>query len=147
MNTFEKIRRSWWVILSFIFFLNGFGFVYIGFKHNNMNWVLEGITYEVPWVMYFIVFSAFNAKYVSMSDPIALIISFAFILMLVSIIRSVWVAIKLADVYEYNEKYTIKQTNLNHSPTAQKNEDHSSKFTCCICLFCVFLFFVIIGLL
>ena len=52
MNLTEKIKNSWWVILSFIIFLNGLGFMYIGFKHNNRNWILEGITYEFPWFFY-----------------------------------------------------------------------------------------------
>ena len=145
MNAFEKIKRSWWVIISFFLFLNGFGFVYIGFKHSNRNWVLEGITYEIPWLMYFIVYGAFHVDKVSMSNPTAMILSFALILMLVSIVRSICVAIKLADVYEYNEKYTIKQTNLNPSTTGQNNQDSSTKFACCICALCIFFIVVIIS--
>lgn len=147
MDSLEKIKRSWWVIISFILFLNGFGFVYIGFKHNNKNWILEGIAYEIPYFIYFIVFSAFNVKIVNMSNPTGLLVAIAFILMLVSIVRSIWVAVKLADVYEYSEKYAIKKTNLKHSSTTQKNEDSSSKFTCCICLICIFLFFAILAIL
>ena len=36
-------------------------------------------------------------------------------LMLIGVIRLVWVAIKLADVYDNIEKYIIKRTNLNQS--------------------------------
>lgn len=146
MNTLEKIKRSWWVVISFIMFLNGFGFVYIGFKHSNRNWVLEGITYEIPWFMYFIVYAAYHADKVSMSDPTALILSFAIILMLISVVRSFWVAIKLADVYDYNEKYTIKQTNLNPSKDTQTNKGSSTKFVCCICALCIFFVIVLFGI-
>ena len=140
MNIVEKIKNSWWVILSFIIFLNGLGFLYIGFKHNNRNWVLEGISYEFPWLFYFIIFAIYVV-----SVPSTLIITFAVILMLISVIRSVWVAIKLADVYDNNEKYTIRQTNLNHS-AKQNSGKGFSNLGCCICLICIFIVFAVIVL-
>ena len=135
MNLTEKIKISWWVILSFIMFLNGLGFLYIGFKHNNKNWILEGITYEVPWFFYFIIFASYGV-----SVPSTMILGFAFLLMLVSIIRSVWVAVKLADVYKNNEKYTIKKTNLNNASSRQNNSLATS-FGCCLCLITIFMIF------
>lgn len=139
MNLAEKIKNSWWVILSFIPFLNGSGFIYIGFKHNNRNWILEGITYEFPWFFYFIIFAIYG-----ISIPSTLIITFAVILMLISIIRSVWVAVKLADVYDNNEKYTVRQTNLNHASKSQEKRSDSHNLGCCICLICIFIVFLII---
>lgn len=141
MNILEKIKSSWWVVLSFIIFLNGLGFIYIGFKRNNRNWILEGITYEFPWFFYFIVFANYG-----LSIPSTMIIAFAVILMLVSIIRSVWVAIKLADVYDNHEKYTIKQTNLNNRNIHPKKEN-DSRLGCCFCLACIFIIFAIIIIL
>lgn len=140
MNLAEKIKNSWWVILSFIIFMNGLGFMYIGFKHNNRNWILEGIIYEFPWVFYIIIFAVYG-----ISVPSTLIFTFAVILMLISIIRSVWVAIKLADVYDNTEKYTIKQTNLNRTANAKKND--SPNIGCCFCLICIFIIFAIIIIL
>ena len=142
MNLFEKIKNSWWVILSFIIFLNGLGFIYIGFKHNNRNWVIEGVTYEFPWFFYFIMFANYG-----LSIPSTLIFSFAVILMLISIIRSIWVAVKLADVYDNNEKYTIKQTNVNNSINNQNNNKNSSNFNCCICILAIFFILVLIAIL
>jgi hypothetical protein len=133
MNTFDKIKKSWWVILSFIMFLNGLGFMYIGFKHNNRNWVIEGITYELPWFFYFIVFGIYGG-----TSPSMTLVGFAAVLMLISIIRSIWVAVKLLDVYGNNEKYVIKQTKLSHTVNNQNNQTNSSNFACCICIFCIF---------
>ena len=148
MNLTETIKNSWWILLSFIFILNGLGFLYIGFKHNNRNWILEGIIYEVPWIFYFIIYGIYG-----LSGPTTQIISFALILMLISIIRSVWVDTKLADVYKNNEKYTIKQTNLNHASSNQTNLNHASNnqsksnnsFSggCCLCLICIFIIFLV----
>lgn len=142
MSILEKIKRSWWVILSFIMFLNGFGFIYIGLKHNNKNWVLEGITYEIPWFFYFIVFATCGNP----SIAVTAIISFALILLLVSIIRSIWVAVKLADVYDNTQKYTIQQTALNSHKQVQTDDNNSSKMGCCLCIICLFILFAIISI-
>lgn len=140
MNLFEKIKNSWWVILSVIPFLNGFGFLYIGLKHNNRNWLVEAVTYEFPWFFYFIVFAIYG-----ISLPATLIVVFACILMLIGFIRSVWVAVKLADVYDNNEKYTIKQTNLNHKPIDNNRSD--SSLACCVCIAFIFIIGAIIAIL
>ena len=141
MHFIDKIKTSWWVILSVIPFLNGLGFIYIGFRHNNRNWILEGISYEFPWFFYFIIFANYGQGLAS-----GAIIAIALLLMLISIIRSIWVAIKLVDVYENNEKYTIKQTNLNQQHRKQEN-DNDSGFGCCLCLACIFFLFAIIIIL
>ncbi len=138
MRLTEKIRNSWWAILSFVMFLNGLGFIYVGFKHDNKNWVLEGIAYEFPWFFYFVVYANYGPGVQSTS-----MIAIAVLLMLVSIIRSIWLAIKLVDVYENNEKYTIKQTNLNHE-TKNENRNGNSSLACCLCLLCIFIIFAII---
>ena len=138
MRLTEKIRNSWWAILSFVMFLNGLGFICIGFKHDNKNWVLEGIAYEFPWFFYFVVYANYGPGVQSTS-----MIAIAVLLMLVSIIRSIWLAIKLVDVYENNEKYTIKQTNLNQE-TKNKNQNSNSSLACCLCLLCIFIIFAII---
>ena len=128
MELTEKIKRLWWVILSFIFFLNGFGFIYIGLKHNSQNWVLEGITYEVPWFFYFIIYGMYGYP----SDPTSNIIIICLLLMLVGIVRALWVAIKLADVYDNNEKYTIQQTALNSHKQVQNNSSDAPTLACCL---------------
>lgn len=142
MNVLDKIKRSWWVILSFIIFLNGFGFIYIGLKHNNKNWILEGISYEFPWFFYFIVYATWGYP----SPAVSAIIAFALILYLVGIIRSVWVAIKLSDVYDNTEKYTIQQTALNSHKQVQTNDNNSSSMGCCLCIICLFILFAIISI-
>ena len=142
MNAFEKIKKSWWVILSVIPFLNGFGFIYIGFKHNNKNWILEGVSYEFPWFFYFIVYAIHGQ-----SVPSTMMIAFALILLLVGIIRSIWVAVKLADVYDNSEKYTIKSTVLATPVNKGENKKDSSLPGCCFCIIVLFIIFAIITIL
>lgn len=139
MNVLEKIKRSWWVIFSFIFIFNGLGFVYIGFRQNNHNWTLEGIIYEIPWI--------FAIIYSSSKSLLYGYVALAEVLMIVSIIRSIWIAIKLNDVYENEEKYTIQSTNLNSQTNAHTNNSSSSTFTCCLCLICIFIAFAIVSIL
>ncbi len=142
MKLTEKIKKSWWVFLSAIIFINGFGFIYIGFKHNNKNWILEGLSYEFPWFFYFIVYAIYGQ-----STPSTVIIAFAVILLLISIIRSIWVAIKLADVYDNSEKYTIKSTVLDTSEKKVEEKKNSPTIGCCICIAVIFIIFAIIAIL
>ena len=144
MNTIEKIKRSWWVILSFIFFLNGFGFIYIGAKHNNRYWILEGVMYELPWFVYFAIYSRYGAPIGF--NVTAMFIFLAVMLMFISIIRSVWVAVKLADVYENEEKYTIQTTVLTKQNQKKADNDSKSTMGCCLCLIVIFILFMIIAL-
>lgn len=143
MNTIEKIKRSWWVIISFIMFLNGFGFIYIGSKHNNKNWILEGIMYELPWFLYFVIYGIYGVP--NGFNVTATFIVLSVILMFISIIRSIWVAVKLADVYENEEKYTIQTTVLTKQ-TQKKEDDSKSTMGCCLCIIIIFIIFFIIAL-
>lgn len=147
MNTIDKIKNSWWVIISFIMFLNGLGFVYIGLKHSNRNWLFEGVMYEIPWLFYFIYYAIYGLPENIGVNPTNVIIIFALILMLVSIIRSIWVAIKLSDVYDNNEKYAINPIELDNVNNTSDNASVSGKMGCCMCLIVIFLMFAIIAIL
>ena len=144
MNTIGKIKKSWWVLLSFLLFLNGFGFIYIGLKHNNKNWLFEGIIYEIPWFFYFIVYAIFGLPK-GVFNPTSKVILLAFFLMLVSIVRSFWVAIKLADTYVDGEK-PIPQT---RNPTNAGGNDGniSNKSGCCLCILVIFIIFALVSIL
>lgn len=144
MNVLEKIKKSWWVILSFIMFLNGFGFIYIGLRENNRNWLIEGIIYELPWFIYLIFFGIYDLPLFSIT-PTHLILLLAFILLFVSIIRSIWVAVKLADVYDNEEKYAIQVTELKSNPSQDQDSPFAS-LGCCLCIIVIFILFVIIAL-
>lgn len=137
MNAAEKIKRSWWVILSFIFMLNGFGFVYLGLKNNNNNWILEGLTYEIPWII---------GLLTMFDDPILEgIVAIGLILWVVSIIRSFWLAIKLADVYDNEDKYTVRPVVMANHDNPKKNDNTKTNIGCCLCLIAIFMVFVIVA--
>jgi hypothetical protein len=143
MNTSDKITKSWWVILSFIMGINGFGFIYIGSKYSNRNWIVEGVIYEIPWFFY-ILYSLFYLRH--SINPATIAVQFAQLLMFISIIRSFWVAIKLCDVYDNYEKYAINPTELNNKSNATENDKLSSKATCCLCIAAIFFLFAIISI-
>ena len=135
MSIFDKIVRSWWVILSCIFMANGFGFLYIGYKHNNKNWMIEGLMYEIPWI-----FSMIYVDYAPLFNPF---ITLSVILMLISIVRSIWVAVKLADVYDNEEKYAVRPTVIkNHDAPQEGNNSYA--LGCCLCIIVIFVLFVMI---
>lgn len=146
MNIIEKITRSWWVILSFIPLFNGFGFLYIALKHNNRNWIIEFATYELPWFLYFVYFGMFGDPNLNFLIPSSLILFFAILLWVVSIIRAFWIAVKLADVYDNEEKYIIQTTQLTKPANHEEEDNLKSNLGCCLCIIAVFILFVIVVL-
>ncbi len=136
MNAAEKIKRSWWVLISFIILINGLGLMYVGHRQNNYNWSLEGIIYEIPWI-FCICYVDFDPLY----DPFFVL---AMIFMLISIIRSFWIALKLADVYENEDKYLIQNTSLNAQNKMKSNDNFSTTMGCCVCLVAIFVIFLIL---
>lgn len=142
MSPLEKIKRSWWVILSLIMFLNGFGFIYIGTKHNNKNWILEGIIYELPWFLYFIVYAIYGLPLEF--NITATFVLLALVMLFISIIRSIWVAVKLADVYDNEEKYTIQSTVLTNESKPNKKDESKNNLGCCLCIIVIFILFMIV---
>ena len=139
MNVIEKLKRSWWIIFSFIMTINGFGFLYIGFRNNNKNWVIEGIIYEIPWV--------FSLIYINNRVILDKLVVIGIIVMFISIIRSIWVAVKLSDVYDNEDKYTIRPTVINNENNSQENDNLPNKVGCCACIFFIFIIFAIIAIL
>ncbi|WP_458453940.1 hypothetical protein [Methanobrevibacter sp.] len=137
MSIIEKIKRSWWILISFIIMLNGLGFIYVGFSKNNRNWIIEGIIYEIPWL--FSIFYAYDDLMVYTFIRLALV------LMLISIIRSFWVAIKLADVYDNEDKYTVRPTVINNHNNPKRNDNFLTSFGCCLCLIVIFVMFVLVA--
>lgn len=139
MNALEKIKRSWWVIFSVIILFNGLGFIYIGAIHDNRNWIFEGIIYELPWV--------FGIIFADIDPVLSVYVAIAMILMLVSIVRSVWVAIKLADVYDNQEKYAVQSATVNNSGNPQENSDFPTTIACVSCLLLIFVAYTILALM
>ena len=139
MNALEKIKRSWWVIFSVIILFNGLGFIYIGAVHDNKNWVFEGVIYEIPWV--------FGIIFGNVESIVEVYVAISMILMLVSIVRSVWVAIKLADVYENEEKYAIQASSLNNPNVSQENTEFPTTVACVSCLILIFVAYAILALM
>ncbi len=146
MKTSEKIVKSLWVLLSFILFLNGFAFIYVGTRHRYKNWIIEGIIYEIPWFFYFLYFAIYQTNPVGF-DSIDLILSIAFLLYFICIIRSFWVASKLWNVYDNNEKYTYNPVELKNPNESRPKDDSSAGPLCCLCIAIIFIIFAIMAIL
>ena len=145
MNVFEKLIRLWWVILSFISFFNGLGFIYIGSKHSNRNWTIEGLAYETPWFFYLIysIIFGFDIFKFNQTDYVLII---ALLLQLICIVRSFWVAIKLWDVYDNNDKYAHNPVELINPFKSKENNGPSIHSVCCLCIAVIFFIFAIIAI-
>lgn len=53
-SAFSTLEKIFLIIVSFIPFLNGMTFVYMGSKESNKNWIIEGLVYELPWFLQFL---------------------------------------------------------------------------------------------
>lgn len=147
MNIIDKLIKSWWVILSFIPFVNGAGFIYIGSKHNNRNWIIEGVIYEIPWFFYILYAGIYGFPKLFAFNQTSVVSLFAELLMFVGIVRSFWVAIKLWNVYDNKEKYAQNPIELNNPTEAKENNKFSTGASCCLCLALIFFIFAIIAIL
>ena len=76
-----KSFSSYWVVFSVIIFLNGLGLIIVGFKRNVRRWVLEGVFFELLWVLYFLLFAVNKGL-------ATLMMSFAVIGWVLSIVRT-----------------------------------------------------------
>ena len=143
MNIFEKIKKSWWVLFPFTFLFPGFGFIYIGLKASNKNWIIEGITYQIPWLFYLIASAMFTSG-VMLPYYIWLLILAVFI----ALIRSIMVALKLMEVYEKNDVPQMSATTSGNSAASSNIKDNDSNWpACCACLVFIFIIFAIISIL
>ena len=136
MTVIEKILKSWWAVFSAIMLINGFGFLYIGLKNNNRSWIMEGIAYEIPWIFAVIYqyFEPLNHVYFRI----------CLLSMLISIVRSVWVAVKLCDVYDNEEKYRVQTTVVNSTGIASQNNEFPTLSACGGVLLLIFIALAII---
>lgn len=103
----EKSISSFWIIFSVIIFLNGLGLIYVGFKRNVRQWILEGAFFEFLWLLFFITpgNKALNS----------FIISLGFIGMILSVIRTFMVYFE----EERMDGGFYSPTNLKKEPAAQ----------------------------
>ena len=53
-SLFSTIEKVLFILIAFIPLINGLGFVYIGAKRFNENWIKEGLIYEIPWFLLFL---------------------------------------------------------------------------------------------
>lgn len=83
-SAFSTLEKIFLIIVSFIPFLNGMTFVYMGSKESNKNWIIEGLVYELPWFLQFLF--AFNE---GISTTIA---SFGILFMFICLLRTLYVS-------------------------------------------------------
>lgn len=127
----------------------GFGFIYIGLKSSNRNWILEGVTYELPFFFYLLAAMVF---------PVDIIFRYYFLIIilavLIALLRSIMVAIKLFDVYDLDETPIVTKVSASDnsssrvSNTVSKVKDKDSHLSeCCCCVIVIFIVFALISIL
>ena len=148
MDTFDKIKKSWWVLFPFTFLFPGVGFIYIGLKSSNKNWIIEGIAYQMPWLFYYIASAMF-----SFDEMAPYYVWLMILAVFIALIRSIIVALKLIEVYEKNDVPRVSATtystpNSGGSTASSNTGDKDSNWPgCCGCLILIFIIFAIASII
>ena len=99
--------------------------------------VVEGIIYEIPWIM--------GTALVNVGSLGSIYATVCIVLMFVAIVRSIWVAVKLCDVYDNQERYRVQTTIVNNSNPVSQNDSFPVIPACCAGLILMFIAFGIIS--
>ena len=89
--------NSLWVLLSFIPFFNGAGLIYKGKTLPKKSLYLEGILYELPWIIGLIGIGYSSVRFIAFE--------MAFVFYFVSIIRSIMVATEPKPLYAKRDSF------------------------------------------
>lgn len=126
-NTFRwKITHLWWIIISFIFLINGFGLLYAGFNADERLWKMEGTIYEII-VLLFILSVGIQAN----SNLSSFITGIYLLSWIISIIRSFMIRNQYLekirrDKYQ-NSRYSYKSIQDNPiKESDRKNNTHQT---------------------
>lgn len=109
----QKFTSSLWVILSFVMFLNGTGLIVIGLIKNNRSWIMEGIIYEIIVVITIVTINMTEDYFV-----VIYILSW-----LLSILRSIYICVKLLREENYNKPNQFNQNNQNYNNYQQNHNN------------------------
>ena len=94
----DDVIDSLWVLVSFIPFFNGVGLIYKGNANPKKSWRMEGIIYELPWIIGILGIGFQSVRFVAFE--------LAFVFYFVSIIRSIMVATEPKPLYAARDSFT-----------------------------------------
>lgn len=89
-SVFSKLVKSLWILAAFIPVLNGLGFAYIGAKEFKREWFIEGLIYELPWLIGFL--------FINSSPILGFFIIVGLLGVIISILRTFYVYSKNKDI-------------------------------------------------
>ena len=81
---FGNLEKSFLILVSFIPLINGMSFVYMGSKESNFKWILEGLIYELPWIL--LILFVYN------DDMGTIIAELGVLALVIGIIRTIYVS-------------------------------------------------------
>lgn len=116
-DNFLKIINLFWIIITFIPFFNGLGFIYAGWRVNETKWIDEGIIYMIPFI--FLSFTILNET----------IVYLAFLLLIIGIIRAFMIVkpfLKKLEEKDHNNNLNSTQNN-NVITTVETNTEPLDK--------------------
>lgn len=101
------MEKALFLLIAFVPIINGLGFTYIGAKKYNNNWIKEGLIYEMPWLLLFLL--------LHFEGIATFFAGLGLLMMLVCIIRTLWVLFKGDELLVMDdEKSTWRKTSSSY---------------------------------
>ena len=117
--TLQKEFNSLWVLISFIPLFNGLGLVYKGKTAPNKTWYLEGILYEIPWIIGILGIGFSQVRFVAFEAAV--------LFYFVSIFRSIMVATEPEPLYAYREQISTKEAEFKVKSETKESKEAKQK--------------------
>lgn len=115
----DGIINSLWVLISFIPLFNGLGLIYKGKTAPNKTWYLEGILYEIPWIIGILGIGFSQVRFVAFEAAV--------LFYFVSIIRSIMVATEPEPLYKYREQISTKEAEFKVKSETKETKEAKQK--------------------
>ena len=115
----DGIINSLWVLISFIPLFNGLGLVYKGKTAPNKTWYLEGILYEIPWIIGILGIGFSQVRFVAFEAAV--------LFYFVSIFRSIMVATEPEPLYAYREQISTKEAEFKVKSETKETKEAKQK--------------------
>ena len=121
-----EILNSLWILPSIVVFINGIGLIYAGLRVHKRQWYIEGIIYEIPYLIFQYVFDD-----VYTNDSLNLTIrALCFLAISLSLIRSIMIRktyLKMLKSQKHQKQEKSNAENQTHINNLTQDKHESKK--------------------
>ncbi len=134
-----KIINSWWLVFPFTIYLNWVAFLYIGVTARNRKWIIYGVLYAIPFIIYLVYTETGQNTSIRSGEPIDLeyeiILSSVWLIAVFSIVHAFFLRkeylIRLEILKEVKkdelEKGVLQEISSNNEGQSKNNEEQNMR--------------------